>query len=617
VGIPTGLAFTNVFMIATLVGALFFARDILVPIALAVLLTFILVPVVALLQRWRLPKPLAVMSAVVLAFSIILGLGAMVMTQVNQLATDLPRYQTTLTDKIHNLREFFGSTGVLRNASGVLNDLNRELNSSEKVPLDTGAAAASAPAIKQPLQVEIHQPDPGASESLVAIIRPLVSPLTTTGIAVIFVIFFLFQREDLRNRFIRLTGTRDLERTTTALDDAGHRLARLFATQLALNACFGTVIGLGLAFIGVPSAPLWGLLAMILRFVPYVGPLLSAVLPLTLAAAVGDGWSMVLWTAALFAVVEPLTGQFIEPIVCGQSSGLSPVAIVIAAAFWTWLWGPLGLILSTPLTVCLVVLARHVDRLKFIDILLGDQPALTPQQANYQRMLAADPVEIIDHAAACLKDMTLLQYYDDVLLGALRLAEHDAKQGRLDDERLNGILQTVAEVVEDLREAPQSKARQIVSPGVDKKPHDNVVSLHERDAPSVICSPGLGRLDTAAAVIVAEALNLSGIGASAIQKPFSTSKEASGCKVICVCYLDTISDTRVRFIQRKLARNGASAKIVVSILGATSNRKPANVTDVNVTEPAILSLEATVAQITALVKLDDRDAASETSAVTR
>ena len=282
--------------------------------------------------------------------------------------------------------------------------------------------------------------------------RPLVSPLTTTGIVVVFLIFFLFQREDLRNRFIRLTGTGDLERTTAALDDAGHRLTRLFATQLALNAGFGTVIGLGLELIGVPSAPLWGLLAMILRFVPYIGPALAAILPLTLAAAVGNGWSMLFSTAALFAVVEPLTGNFLEPLIVGHHAGLSPVAIVTAAAFWTWLWGPLGLILSTPMTVCLVVVARHVERLKFIDVLLGDEPALTPQQANYQRMLAADPVEIISHAAKYLKEKTLIEYYDEILLGALKLAEQDAKQGRLDDDRLNNIKQTVAEVVEELRE---------------------------------------------------------------------------------------------------------------------------------------------------------------------
>ena len=241
-------------------------------------------------------------------------------------------------------------------------------------------------------------------------LRPLAAPFTTTGIVVIFLIFFLFQREDLRDRFIRLLGSEDLERTTAALDDAAQRLGKLFLTQLILNATFGAVIGLGLAVIGVPSSPLWGLLAMILRFVPYIGAILAAGLPIALAAAVGSDWTMTLWTVALFAVVEPLTGNVVEPLVCGRSAGLSPVAVVVAASFWTWLWGPLGLLLSTPLTLCLVVFARHVDRLKFIDVMLGDQPALTPQQTAYQRMLTGDPIDAIEQARSFLKEGTIAAY---------------------------------------------------------------------------------------------------------------------------------------------------------------------------------------------------------------
>ncbi len=239
--IPAGLASVNVFMIATLVAVLYFARDILVPIALAVLLTFILAPVVSYLQKIRFPKVLAVIAAVVLVFLIILSLGSMVMTQVRQLAGDLPKYELTLRDKAQSLRELLGSAGAIKGATDVLKDLNKELNKPENgaAPNTPNKAAPSetAPAVK-PIPVEIHQPDPAASETLIAIMRPLVSPLTTTGIVVVFLIFFLFQREDLRNRFIRLTGTGDLERTTAALDDAGHRLTRLFATQLALNAGF-------------------------------------------------------------------------------------------------------------------------------------------------------------------------------------------------------------------------------------------------------------------------------------------------------------------------------------------------------------------------------------------
>ena len=330
--------------------------------------------------------------------------------------------------------------------------------------------------------------------------------------------FFLFQREDLRDRFIRLAGSGDIERTTAALDDAARRLGKLFATQLVLNAIFGLIIGIGLALIGVPSASLWGLLAMILRFVPYIGALLAAVLPLTLAAAVGPDWTMVLWTAALFAIVEPLMGQIIEPFVYGHSVGLSPVAIVVAAAFWTWLWGPLGLLISTPLTLCLVVLARHVDQLQFIDIMLGDKPALTPQQAAYQRMLTGDPIEAIEQARAYLKDGgTVIAYYEEILIGALKLAQADAEQGRLDDVRLENIFKTVSDLVEDLAEHGDAIGRK----GKGTSSHErNVVSLATADfGKPVFCVPGLGRLDECAVLVVADALRREGDQRSRNRRP--------------------------------------------------------------------------------------------------
>jgi AI-2E family transporter len=234
------------------------------------------------------------------------------------------------------------------------------------------------------------------------------------------------------------------------MDDAGRRLSRLFLTQLALNAGFGFAIGLGLWLIGVPSAPLWGMLAMILRFIPYIGAVLAAIFPLVLAAAVGSGWEMVLWTAGLFLIVEPLVGHVIEPLAYGHSTGLSPVAVVASATFWTWLWGPIGLILATPLTIVLVVLGRHVDRLKFLDVMFGDEPPLTPPELAYQRMLARDPVEAAEQAQTFLKEKPLIAYYEEVLVESLKLAQADADRGLLDDERRLRIRDAVAEIVDDL-----------------------------------------------------------------------------------------------------------------------------------------------------------------------
>jgi predicted PurR-regulated permease PerM len=561
--VPAGLAFTNFVILAIVVTALYFTRDILVPIALAVLLSVLLAPLVRLLQRWRLPRWLAVMCTVAGALAVALSLATMVMIEVNQLVGDLPRYQATLATKVHNVRDALPTAGLLKNASSMLKNLDRELSTQEDRATPTPREALSQDRAKtSPIPVEVHQPDPGASEALVAMLKPLAAPFTTTGIVVIFLTFFLFQREDLRDRFIRLAGSGDLERTTAALDDAGHRLGRLFATQLVLNAVFGAVIGLGLALIGVPSAPLWGLLATILRFVPYIGAMLAAALPITLAAAVGDGWTMTLSTIALFAVVEPLTGQVVEPLVCGRTAGLSPVAVVVAASFWTWLWGPLGLLLSTPLTLCLVVLARHVERLQFIDVMLGDQPALTPQQAAYQRMLTGDPMEAIEQARAFLKEGTVADYYEKILLGALRLAQADAELGRLDDMRLENIFKAVSEIVEDLAEHGNDAA-----PNAKSKPSASgkVVTLTGAGfGKPVFCIPGLGRLDDCAVLVVADSLKRAGVDARV--SGATTAIEDGEAASICICYLENVSKPRTDYAVRRLSRRAPSARIVICLL---------------------------------------------------
>jgi hypothetical protein len=341
---------------------------------------------------------------------------------------------------------------------------------------------------------------------------------------------------------------------------------------LILNATFGAVIGLGLAVIGVPSAPLWGLLAMILRFVPYIGAILAAGLPIALAAAVGSDWSMALWTVALFAVVEPLTGQVVEPLVCGRSAGLSPVAVVVAASFWTWLWGPLGLLLSTPLTLCLVVLARHVDRLQFIDVMLGDQPALTPEQAAYQRMLTGDPIEAIEQARSFLKEGSVEAYYEEIVLGALRLAASDASLGRLDDKRLENIHQTVSEIVEDLGSYKGSSDEKPsdAKPRKDGPTKGKVVDIEVRKlGPTVFCISGLGRLDDCVAVVLADFLKRRGIVAKTAAAATAIEDVA---ETICVCFLEDVTAARGDFTIRKLSRQAPAAQVIVCLLGDAPNR---------------------------------------------
>src|SRR3984957_14221233 len=439
---PRGATLINMGVAALIIAGLYFGREIFVPVALAVLLSFVLAPFVSRLQSFRLPRVAAVLAVVILGFAIIFSLGGLMVTQAGRLAEALPGYEQTLRNKIETLREITGEgTGTPELASNVLKELKTKLQNTESgsPPANTFLKPS---ADSRPIPVEVRQPDPGALNTLVAIISPLVSPLTTTGIVLIFVIFILLQRQDLRNRFVRLAGSDDIQRTTAALDEAGERLSRLFLTQIAFNAAFGVAIGIGLQLIGVPSAPLWGLISMILRFVPYIGAFISAIFPLILAAAVGSGWEMLLLTAVLFVVLELLAGQVLEPVIFGHSAGLSPVAIIVAASFWTWLWGPVGLVLATPLTICLVVVGRHVDRLQFLDIMLGDQPALTPPQLVYQRMLAGDPIEATEQAREYLKTAPLENYYDSILTGGLALAAADNRLGHLDAERLDPLTAT-------------------------------------------------------------------------------------------------------------------------------------------------------------------------------
>jgi hypothetical protein len=281
---------------------------------------------------------------------------------------------------------------------------------------------------------------------------------------------------------------------------------------------------------------------------------------------------MVLWTGALFVVVEVLTGQVAEPLAYGQSAGLSPVAIIVAAAFWAWLWGPLGLLISTPLTLCLVVTARHVDGLQFIDIMLGDQPALTHEQAAYQRMLAGDPVETIEHAHTHLKEMSVFQYYEDILLGALALAQQDAERGRLDEKRLDNIVKTVTAVVEDFgdRDGPAATRTRPEETG-SANPQDGKVIRLRGSAPTVMCLPGLGKLDEAVAIVVADALNLEGLAARAESSDAASNPQADGSAILCICFLEELSEARIRCTTRRMVGSGSSKALVLALFGA--NRK--------------------------------------------
>jgi predicted PurR-regulated permease PerM len=610
--IAVSTATTIVVFLAT-VAALYFGREVLVPIALALLLSFVLAPIVRRLQSWHFPRIAAVSIVAIFAFATIFGLGAFMVSQVSQLANDLPRYQSTLTDKIQSLQGVATGASPLERASDVLKDLKKQIDKPAGAPAAEPSLSGQVQP-SRPIPVEVGQPDPGALQVLAALIEPLIHPLTTTGIVVIFVIFILLQQSDLRNRLVRLAGAKDLHRTTAALDDAGQRLSRLFLTQLALNASFGLVIGVALWLIGVPSAPLWGMLAMIMRFVPYIGALISAIFPLVLAAAVGPGWTMVVMTAALFLVAETVVGQLIEPMIYGHSTGLSPVAVITAATFWTWLWGPIGLILATPLMTCLVVLGRHVERLKFLQVVFGDEPPLTPAELIYQRMLARDPIEAADQARIMLKEKPLTAYYDEVLLEGLRLAQADAQRGLLDDDRLHRICDVVAEIIEDLathtdlveanadsaeRDSPLAQLEK-----AEAKVEDKRLPERWRNGKPVLCIPGPSLLDEAIAMVVAHLVEQRGVGAraekvDALSLSRFLSWETEGVDLICLCYVTYATSAQIHYAIRRIRRRLPKVVILVALLGNTERFEDDEVAAT--AEIVQQSLAETVDKITAVI----------------
>jgi predicted PurR-regulated permease PerM len=574
-----GTPFTGLGTLAVAVvtiAALYFGREVLVPMALAVLLSFALGPPVLLLRRWHINRVLAVIAVVVLAFMVILGIGTLIGSQLAHLAENLPGYQTNITEKIHSLRDTTTSSGVAGRAVKMLSDLGNEITKPrEKV----GRPAANGPAVlapgvqqQKPVPVEVRQSDPTPLQLILQVAAPLLQPLATAGIVVVFVIFFLLQRQDLRDRFIRLAGARDLRRTTQALDDAARRLSRYLLIQIGINASLGVLVGTGLWFIGVPNPVLWGILTMLLRFVPYIGPVIAAAFPAALAVAVDPGWSMLFWVVGLFVVAEGITGQVIEPWLYGQSTGLSGVAVVVAAAFWTLLWGPVGLLLSTPLTMCLVVLGRHVEHLQFLEVLLGDRPALAPEESFYQRMLADDPDEAAHQAETFLKDKPLSVYYDEVAIKGLALAQLDVNRGALDHTHRVRIKEAVEWVIDDLSDHDDASAPTLEEGAAEAAALPSLLSP-EKLAPgwretAVLCVAGRGSLDEAAAAMLAQLLEKHGIGARVVpSEAVSVANllrlDVTGVQMACLSYLEPGgSFTNARYLVRRLRRRLPQAKIV-------------------------------------------------------
>jgi predicted PurR-regulated permease PerM len=436
---------------ATVLALLYFGRDVLIPFTVALMLSLLIDPLVRRLRHIGLGRIPSVLMAVLISTLVVTAAAGVLGTQVLRMAASLPQYEKTIQQKLRNVDAM---------TLGRLNALTSEASRLiESHPMGTGDSVSSEggelSAVTAPIPVEVHQPRSTPLQLIARVLASVWVPIESTGIVLVVLVFVLLEHEALRDRFIRVAGGTNIRLTTFALNDAGERLSRFFVSQFAVNLGVGATIALGLAVLGVPQAMLWGALTTLLRFVPYVGVWLAALLATTLALAVVPGWSLAVSTLVLFIVVELLAGQAVEPNLYGHTTGLSPLSVVVAAIFWSALWGPIGLVLSTPLTLCLLVLGRHIRALRFLELLLGDTQVLTLPQKFYQRALSGDADEILADARVFLKRNSFAAYCDLVLMPGLHLGFLDLELGAISRDQQLKMRNLLVDVVSTLSGEPR------------------------------------------------------------------------------------------------------------------------------------------------------------------
>ena len=541
--------------VVAVVAVLHLAQDFLLPIALAVLISFLLAPVIRLLERWRLGRAPSVVIASLLAFSAIAGLAYVMAGQLIDLANALPTYKSNLHAKIASLKTTQDSPWD--RATRTLRELSTELTKVESAPATTGALPARPEVAPVPVDV-INTPG-SALKTLGSFLAPVAGPLGTAAVVVVLVIFMLLGREDLRDRIIHLFGRGRLHVTTHALDEAGARVSRYLVAQCIVNVTYGIPIGVGLWLIGIPNAILWGVLAAVLRFVPYIGAWIAAAFPLALSLAVSPSWNAPLLALGLFVAVELISNNVVEPWLYGSSTGLSPLAIVVAAVFWTWLWGGVGLLLATPLTVCLAVLGKHLPDLAFLDVLLGDRPPIADSDRIYQRLLALDGEEVSTICEQYTATHSLAETFDDVLVPALRLVDEQYRERHLDDQARGEIHRTVRAVATELGAEQAAKSPRIV-----------VAPLAE-GTQTFLCLPASNETDELTALMLAQLLALGGLKAEPVSakalagEMIETAAERSP-KLLCISAIPPTSVLPAQHLCRRLReRLGKETRIMIGL----------------------------------------------------
>jgi predicted PurR-regulated permease PerM len=544
------------------VAILRLGEDVLLPIAFAGLLAFLLSPLVVRLSRWGLPKSVAIVATVTFAFAVIGAVGWVVTSQAISLVRELPNYEQNLHQKITALKQPHRPAFVSRIAE-MAENLQRDL----KAPLpDRPVTAPAPPGEPRPVPVEVKATEPTPWEVARNLATPLLRPLGVAGIIIVFVVAMLFQREDLRDRVIKLVSAGQLNVATQALDDAASRVSRYLGMQLVVNATYGVPIGIGLFIVGIPNALLWGLLATLLRFIPFLGPWIAAAFPVSLAIAVDPGWAKLLYVLGIFVVMEIVSSNIVEILVYGATTGISNLALLVAAVFWTWLWGPAGLVLSTPLTVCLLVLGKYVPGLGFLRMLLGSEPVLEPPAQFYQRMLSMESEDMLDLALKYIEEHSLDDFYDNVFLPALLLCEQDRHRGSVPELRQQFIFQASRELVDELERETEATDKANAA-AVATEAAERVA---QPESPRVLALPARDEADEIVALMLCHLLRRRGVpaGVQTLTAPMAGTLDVvdqHSIEVMVVSALPPSTVSAVRQLGRRLRQRFPSLPMVVGI----------------------------------------------------
>lgn len=524
---------------AVVAALLYFGAGIIVPLVLATLLAFALTPLVTWLnRRLHLPDPVAVVLAVLVAILILATLAGITGLQVARLGQQMPAYQETVTTKLHGLQEQFGGGAVLERINETVTDLTEQLSAS---------GSPEAPVEGRPVPVVVSN-DSGPFSLLSSVLGSIVGPVATVAIVIVVLIFLLLGRADLLDRFIRLVGSSDYAKANIAIADASKRVGRYLLVQLAVNCTYGFLFGLGLWLIGVPSAVLWGLLIVVFRYIPFVGALIIAIVPIFLAFAVDPGWNMLILSIGLFMVLDLTTANVIEPRLYGSSTGVSPIAILLSAMFWATLWGPVGLILATPMTVCLVVIGRHLPQFRFLETLLGSEPVLTPPEQFYQRLLKGNTQSAVETMEDYVDQHGKSAFIGDVAMPALRLASAELTDRPEALEQRRQLTDSLEIVLEELDEADAPEGRLVLLVG------------------------GRSEMDEAAARLLALQLCEKGVPTKVLP-PLAITPEAlgrlelDGVSAVAMVFLGADFRSHARYVSRRLRASAPGLSLVVCALG--------------------------------------------------